>query len=459
MKILLLVPPIVYKRQPSIGVAYLCAVLREQGYEVMVRDLNVDVQGINDGDDGFWSREENVDAFIASHQTLFDGWLADIERYDPDIVGFNVWSTSRKQSVYLADRIKNHDPECLVVFGGPEAVLGDNLLVGAGSVDIVVRGEGEQTFLEIVREFERQGKVEFCPGASVRNGGKLIDCGKREEIRDLDSLPFPDFSDFRQDAYLFQGHMPISFGRGCRWRCSFCTLENCWKAYRGRSAGNIVQEMKERLKDGSVHQFVVCDPAVNQDVGQVSALCDLMLREGVEAKWDGMAQIHPGMDLDFLRKMKQAGCALLNYGVESGSQNVLNSMGKRYLVADALRVIRDTHDAGIDVVLNFVVGHPGETEEDFQETIDFIASVKDHVLNIAPGHPCLVLPYNRLYRYPGKYGIRYDRQDSYQWESLDGSNTAAVREQRVKRFNDFLQQLNIEMSCGEDDREKMEKEI
>ena len=129
MKILLLIPPIVYKRQPSIGIAYLSSYLRSNGYTVQAWDLNTEIKGINDGDDGYWAQEANADKFIAENMSFFEKFLENIMDYNPDIIGFNVWATSRKQSLLLAEMIKKRDSSKLIIFGGPEAVLGDNLFI------------------------------------------------------------------------------------------------------------------------------------------------------------------------------------------------------------------------------------------------------------------------------------------------------------------------------------------
>ena len=172
-----------------------------------------------------------------------------------------------------------------------------------------------------------------------------------------------------------------------------------------------------------------------------------------------MAKIRADMDIKLLDKMKKAGCVLLNYGVESGSGSILESMGKPYSAKDAETVIKNTSKAGIDVVLNFIVGYPGETEDDFQKTLDFIGAVSGHVLNIAPGHPCLVVPYNRLYRNPERYNIIVDRKDTRNWMTSDGKNTIEVREKRVQIFNKFLDDSKILIRCGDDDRAVMEKAV
>jgi anaerobic magnesium-protoporphyrin IX monomethyl ester cyclase len=420
-RIVLAASPVVYARQPGIGLAYLSAYLKSKGHKVKVMDFNTRLTGINDGDDAVWGIDENAYAFIEERKPQFLSWIDEILDYAPDIVGFNVWSTSKRQALYMARKIKQRSPGIVMVFGGPEAVLADNLLKGYSQVDIMVRGEGEASMADIAERFDNGLDMAGCPGCLVRQDGEMVLAPDRPEIEDLDSLPFPDFSDFEMDKYLFRGHIPISFSRGCKWRCSFCTVSNCWKKYRSRTAANVMEEIKTRQKEFDVSQFVVCDPAVNQDI-------------------------------DMLKKMRKAGCVLLNFGVESGSENVLRSMGKRYVPEAAEKVIRNTKEAGIDVVINIIVGYPNETEEDFQQTMDFIKRIRPYVLNIAPGHPCLVVPYNRLFTDPDKYGVVFDKDKPFRWHSQDGLNDEKLRNDRARRFDVFLEELEIPIRCGDDDR-------
>ena len=225
-----------------------------------------------------------------------------------------------------------------------------------------------------------------------------------------------------------------------------------------RTAGNILEEIKLRLNQYEVAQFVVCDPAVNQDLGMLSDLCDMIIDEGLDIKWDGMAQISNDMGLDLLKKMERAGCVMLNYGVESGSEKVLKSMGKKYTPDEAEDVIKNTSAAGINVVMNMIVGYPNESEQDFNMTLEFVERVRPYVFNIAPGHPCLVVPYNRLFTHPGKYGIIFDEDSPSLWQTANGSNDEILREERAGIFDRFLDDLDIPIRCGDDDRELLEKD-
>lgn len=458
MTTLLVIPPVVYRRQPPIGPAYLAAYLRDKGEKVAVMDLNPDIEGINDGDDGFWAIEDNARKFIDENSANFKKWAEEILAKNADIIGFNIWSTNRLQTLELVRLIREKDPNKLIVFGGPEAVLGLNLFRDLDEPDVIVKGEGERAFLEIIRQYRKTGSVKDIAGTLIRENGKLKESAPRVEIEDLDSLPFPDFSDYELDKYLFQGHIPISFGRGCVWKCGFCTVENSWDKFRTRSASSVFEEIKLRMKELDVKKFVNADPSLNQDLDMLAELARLMIAEGIQVEWEGMAQIKPAMDAEYLKNLNRSGCVLMNYGVESGSAKVLRLMRKPYTPEEAFQVIKDTCEAGIKVVMNFVVGYPGETEKEFQETLDFIYSVKDYVFNIAHGHPCLIVPESPLYRYPEKYNLEFSVEDSYNWTTKDGTNTAAIREERAERFDKFLDDLEIEARCGQDDRAALDKE-
>jgi len=460
-KVLLIVPPVIYARQPSIGIAYLCSYLRNKDCEVRCWDLNTRMQILNDGDDVFWAHEENSREFFMKNKNLFESWVEEVLNYDPQIVGFSVWSTSQYSSLRLAEMIKKRDKNKLIVFGGVECNFDGKQLIKNPAVDILVCGEGEKTLAEIAEKYASNGRVELCEGTLIKKDAGIIDCGARPPIENLDELPFPDFTDFQFEKYLYKDYVPISFGRGCIWRCAFCEVSHCWNKFRTRSAKSIYSEMKYRLENRRdtfcpEQEFIVCDPSLDADLNVLSELCDMIIGDGLPVRFNGLAQIRPAMDFEFLKKMKKAGCELLDFGLESGSQRVLDKMGKKYSVMDAERVIKDAHNAGINVILNFVVGFPNEREEDFYETLEFIRRVKDSVLYIAPGHPCIVHPYSRIYQNLKEFGVILGTERN-NWRTADGENNKEERERRARIFDDFVTNLGIIIRCGEDDREMESK--
>lgn len=458
LKILLITPPVIYSRQPPISTAYLASFLKSRGFETRAWDLNTEICIPNDGDDYYWTQRINCRKFYEDNKGLFDKWTERIFEYNPVIIGFTVWSTTLFFSLKLAMRIKRRDKSKIIVFGGYWSNVEAEEIFDNPQVDIIVRGEGEESLLEIAEQYKNKGKIESCQGCIIRSNGQIIESGIRPEIRTLDTLPFPDFSDFNLESYLYKYHIPIIFSRGCSWSCSFCTTFRSWKKFRIRSAENIYQEILFRLKQyPALKQFEICDPALNQDPSVLLKLCDLIISGSLNVKFSGLAQIRPEIDFPALKKMRKAGFHLLNYGIESGSQNVLDKMGKRYNVEEAEKVIRDTYNSGIDVVLNFIVGFPGEAEEDFDETLKLIERNKGCISNIAPAHECDI-EFNNIYYNPERFNVIIPKIKEYArfWETTDAKNNPKERKRRKGIFDKFVTDLGIPLRCGVEDRKDYE---
>lgn len=460
-KILLITPPVIYARQPPISTAYLASFLKSKGYKAKCWDLNTEILIPNDGDDYYWTQRKNCRKFYEDNKELFDRWAEKILDYNPAIIGFTVWSTTLFFSLKLAMRIKKRDKSKIIVFGGYWGNVAAEEIFDNPQVDIIVRGEGEESLLGVAEQYKNKGKIESCQGCLIRNNGQIIDCGIRPEIKMLDTLPFPDFSDFNLESYLYKYHIPIIFSRGCSWHCSFCTTFKSWKIFRIRNIENIYQEILFRLKQcPSLKQFEICDPAFNQDITSISKLCDLIIADGLDIKFSSLAQIRPETGRETFNKMRKAGFCIFNYGIESGSQNVLAKMGKQYTVEQAERVIRDTYEAGIDVVLNFVVGFPGEAEKDFDETLKFIERNKGYISNIAPAHECDIA-YNNIYYNPERFNVIIPKikEDVRFWETTDTKNNPKERKRRKGIFDKFVADLGIPLRCGIEDRKEYENSL
>lgn len=452
VKLFLVVPPVIYARHPSIGVAYLSSYLKSRGHEVKCWDLNIEQVIYNDCDTHFWQVEENCYNYFQNHKSLFDEWVQKILDFQPQIVGFSVWESSEYFSMRMAGMIKKRNKDILVICGGPSCGYFGRRIINNPYVDIVVYREGEEVLAEAVELYIKNGTVDFLNGCLLKKNGEIIDCGLCQEISDLDSMPFPDFSDFPPEKYLFKNHVPISFSRGCAWRCTYCSTGIRWQKIRLRKPEMIYKEILYRLKQfKTLNRFEICDPAANQDLDLISQLCDLIITDGIKVELVGFAQIKSGMNSEYLRKMRKAGFITLQYGVESGSQRVLNSMGRGYTVEEAERIIKDSYYAGIGVGLNFIVGFPNEAEEDFNKTLQFVERVKNFVTNITPAAPCGI-PHSYMLYHPEKFNIIFPKGDSNNWRTPDGSNTLEIRTKRKLDFDAFVRSLGVSYRDTAEDR-------
>jgi radical SAM superfamily enzyme YgiQ (UPF0313 family) len=443
MRIALVLPPFFYKRCPLIGLAYLSAHLKDKGFEVSIFDLNTEMEVPEEGKERAWADKLFVDKFFNEHHDLFESLAEKILQSQADIIGFSVWTITKHVSLTLAKIIKHKDKSRLIIFGGPECSFYGDSFIKNEAVDIVIRGEGEEAILEIAQRYEKNRKINFCPGALLKINGEVIDCRDRSEIENLDSLPFPDFSGFLLERYYLFHTLPIMFNRGCLRRCVFCNTMVTWRKCRFRSAENIYKEMVYQIKNYPyLRKFEVDDTALNLNLKELLKLCDLIIRNGLKIDWGGSAIIHLGMDFALLKKMSQAGCSSLGYGLESGSQKVIGSMRKGFKIEDAQRIIRDTHNAGIKVILNIIIGFPNETEYDFQQTMDFIKKNREYIFFVAFPSECWIGNTSYLHTHPEEFGVDL-KEGGDLWETKTGLNNHAERQKRIKIFNDFVYSLGI----------------
>lgn len=442
---------------PPIGLAYITSFLKAAGQEVSIFDLNVEFfHRVHAAIKERWVTPdvstliELAKEVASDNSSVIDHYVREILKTEAVIIGFSAYDTNLFFSLRVAREIKRKDKNRIVVFGGPECfpLWSGRYLIQETVVDAVVYGEGEETMLDIVRSVEKSGTIEPCPGAITKDGPRVIDCGARPPIEDLDMLPFPDFSDFPLGKYLTT-ELPIVFNRGCPHRCAYCSTPSLIPRYRWRSAERIYAEMKYQLqKYPHIDYFHSDSPSLSSNIRELSRLCDIIIQNTLKFKWSGFASIEPALDIELLRKMTRAGCFGLNLGIESGSQRVIDRMRKGFRIEAAERLLRDAHNAGLETVVNFIIGFPGETEEDFQATLQFISRNWEYIFYIGSMNTCWIDPYVYLFDHPEEFDIVIG-SNAHEWKSSDGKNTLEVRKERMKRFQDHILSLGRKISRPE----------
>lgn len=449
MRVVLVQCPAFGIDRPPLALAYLAAFLRRQGYEVDVFDLNVDLYSkTEEKNKKFWEFKyvfQWLDNDYFSREGVlpkiyFKNWADQISALNPDVIGFSVQSSSLTASINLAKEIKNITPDKTIVFGGPLNLSYSVehayylLQIENGSkariVDIVVLGEGEEILVEILKRMESKDSLKGCLGTVVMENSRFINNGPRPLIGDLDTIPFPEFNDF-PCSYKYKHRIPILGSRGCIYRCTFCDDTLMWRRYRFRSAQNVVQEMKLRKKEG-VKFLEFNDLLINGNLKQLSELCNLLIEAGLSIAWGGSATVDGHMDLNFLKKLKRAGCCYLNYGIESASPKVLREMNKSFTIEEAKKVIKDTYKAGISVCTNWIVGFPTETHEDFKVTVNFIRDNIDYLRNNIMVNSFILKYTSLLFKNREKFGVVSDKNRN--WHSQGGINTVEERRRRYDKF-------------------------
>jgi radical SAM superfamily enzyme YgiQ (UPF0313 family) len=458
MKVALVQCPEWTVETPPIAIGYLAGYLKQKGYDVDVFDFNVEAytsvknvfKHLWTSDRFYWSSNTFDQKKFFRKET--DRWAKRILDSNAEIIGFSIVQESKRLSIEVAKRIKEEDKSKLIVFGGSECIRGWRLenLLKEKFVDVFIIGEGEETLFEIVRQWEKNKKIKFCPGAILRNKNKIIDCGVRLPIQDIDLIPFPDFTDLPLTLYISKKKIPMLSSRGCFNRCRFCADYFFWEKYRVRSAKNIFEEMMKRFKDGYT-DFEFCDNLLNGNLKVLGELCDLILGSEMKGNitWTGMPVIRSDMGMSLLNKMRNAGCRDVRYGIDSGSDKILKNMNKSYNTKIASIIIRKTHLAGIPVGIHLIVGFPGEDEKTINETISFIKKNKDYIDKLIVIQPLSLRPGSEVGEHPEKFGIRRLSEDPCDWISSDGINTPIWRLEKCHDMWKSAKSMGIEIEYDE----------
>jgi radical SAM superfamily enzyme YgiQ (UPF0313 family) len=305
----------------------------------------------------------------------------------PDLLGVSSSSFCYPSGMRLLSQIKAARRDVVTVMGGYHPTMFDNLLLkDIPALDLVIRGEGDESFPELCRRLIKSESIAGVPGLSYRANGQVVR-GTPQQIEDLDAIPFPDRELLDYDGYFRQfGGFPIpeiprtanvASSRGCPYHCTFCPkLFPQWR-YRMRSAENVFQEILELQAAGFEMAFFQ-DENFSYDIPRVEKICHLILEHHLPMRFAFQGTIHHLPESVF-QLMHQAGFDALFVGVESGSDAQLRRYGKPATSKSLAEGIRRAKRAHMGVIGFFIYGGPGETSEDFEATQKFIQETRPHI--------------------------------------------------------------------------------
>ena len=371
-KIALVNPPTlkgVYHHQLflPIGLAYLAAVLKENGHEVTVIDCP---------------------ALEMDHEKL----KAKLASFEPDVVGITSMTPTIQSTLLSARVAKEVCPDAIVTLGGPHATFMDRqILEQEASVDVVVRGEGEQTLLEMAQNVADSKSLHSVDGITFRNSDQIIQIPNRPVIQNLDQLPYPAYDCFPLKRYTLFGKLflPIITSRGCPFQCSFCTTSRMFgKEYRARSPKNIVDELEFLKNTYGADAFTFYDDTLTLDRNRIFKICEEIKTRKINVPWDCQTRVDQ-ISREVLAKMRETKCQQVFFGVESGCQKILDAVKKRTTVEQNAKAIKLAKEAGLFVAISIIIGYPGETADMVKQTLDFIrkAEPDDVYLCVATPYP------------------------------------------------------------------------
>ncbi|MFH0852536.1 MAG: radical SAM protein [bacterium] len=353
---------------PPLGLCYISAYLKQHGFVTRIVDAN---------------------ALRLEDQEL----LSLIEKEKPLAIGLSAITSSIVSACELAHEIKKRFAEITIVLGGPHpTILAERTLAENGQFDIIVSGEGEITMMNFLYALKEKKSLESVKGIVWRRAGKIVVNESQPFIADLDSLPEPDRTDLPIGRYVpsvkWFNRTPFTTmmtSRGCPNNCIFC-VSIYGHTVRLRSPQNVLAEIKNLISQYGIKEIMFYDDTFTLSKSRVHELCDLLIESKLDLTWGCLSRVDR-VDEELLRKMKKAGCHLMCYGVESGSEEMLAIIRKNINLKQVEEAFRLTKKVGIDCSASFVFGVPGETKETMQKTIDLALKIDPlfaHFFRVVP---------------------------------------------------------------------------
>ncbi len=263
--------------------------------------------------------------------------------------------------------------------GGVHASFADKeILAQEPAVDIIVRGEGEETIVELAEQLPQTQKLGDVKGITFRKDNEIYQTTKRPLIRDLDALPLPAYKLLPVEKYRVTGRrlLPMITSRGCSFACSFCVASKMFGAcLRTRSAKNVLHELEWLKNEQGAEGISFQDDTFTLDKQRTIDMCDGMIERKLNLPW-GCGTRTDTVTKEVLAKMRKAGCNEVAFGVDAGAQKIRDAFHKGVSTQQCEKAIKWAKEEGIFVTTSVILGYPGETRETLQESLDFIRKVE-----------------------------------------------------------------------------------
>jgi len=341
--------------------------------------------------------------------------------HDSQIFGITATTYTRFEAVKIARYLKSVYSNSLIIAGGVHFMYcAEDTLKNISEIDIVVRGEGEITIVELVNAISEGKSLENVTGITYRINNNIVTNKEQEIFEDLDSLPlYLNFNYEEYPEYLFgyTDHVraiSIMTSRGCPYKCIFCSKAGM--KYRLRNVKNVVDEM-EVLKDKfNIEGLNFLDLTFTANPNHVRALCQEMIDRKINLKW--WCESRANIPLELLENMKKAGCVSLVVGVESGSPDIISKISKNISIQEVINFCKRCNKLDIFVQPYFMYSHPDETEKDLEKTLALIDELEQFTLPCSL-QPTIILPGTEIERLARSKGILpekfswYDDYKSY----------------------------------------------
>ena len=482
---------------PNLALAYLSATLRRAGIDTWVGDLNILLHSRIEPQlrkywelttATFWARPEVFrGSFTPPVRKLLDDFVAELAEREGGLIGFSTQSANCMFTLEIVRLLRERGCRKTVVLGGPsvrlrtpgiaasvgltgfkpqgldEAAAERELAPYLDLVDVFVEGEGELTLLELAQRHAAGVSLDGTPGAVVWHEGNPAPFTPRPAVANLDELAAPTFEEFDLTSYGSRV-LPFLTSRGCVRKCAMCYERILWPGYRHRGVEAIVAEMRHHIERYGIREFSCNDLLINGNLLFLGNLCDAVGASGLDLTWWGNAVVHRLMDRPLFERLRRGRVGAMIYGIESGSQAVLRKMRKGYIIEDADHVLRYGAEAGIQNVINLIVGFPGETEADHRDTMAFVERNREFIQHVGVLAMCIIYPHSPLAEQWEYFGLDPSSLEQFNpysvnvdWKDLGGLD-AGVRQRRFWELFRQIRGHGIGVT-GVEDEEEMTPEL
>ncbi len=419
LKILLYNPPYdkVYSRigtlhQHNMALAYIASALEQKGHKVWIIDANID----------------NV---------YSEGLLSFIKKNEIGIIGVSATTPIIHIALEILATLKQNLKNIITIIGGVHASIFPKELCEKSEVDYVVYGEGEITVTELMNSIENNTSVEGIKGLAFKKDGNVIVNPSREYIKDLDILPFPARHLFSNHKYTYPNSLhknvfAIHTSRGCPAKCKFCLAQH---KVRFRSAKSVVDEMELLIKEHGAEEFHIWDDNFAADKRRVFKIRDEIISRKLKPVISFAAgiRVDTAMDIEVLKAMKEMGGYSIAFGIESGSQKILDSISKGTTLAQVEQAVKLSKQLGFEIWGFFMFGFPEENKEDVMQTIQFAMKLNPH---IAKFHILKPYPGSEIHQEILQYGLLDDDNlENYSIHTYPVHHTKYLSREELNSFH------------------------
>lgn len=356
----------------QLGVLTLAALLREQNYEIHVVNLDDLFFEFVKFDKTRPSINDNGVAALTGatpSESFFSFVVKQLATEDFEIFGLSSICSSYPLTLRLAQEVKRTNPHAKIILGGPQASVVDVATLHAfPCIDIIVRGEADETFPSLLRLFDSE-EWQSIPGITFRYAGQVIRNPNAPVVENLDRLPLPAFDLDRR--LKDRGGVHLEIGRGCPFACTFCSTNDFFRRnFRLKSPMRMIGDIASLKTRYGLNYFSLVHDMYTIDRKKVVAFCEAILASGEKFTW-GCSARTDCIDDELLELMARAGCTGIFFGIETGSQRLQHVINKKLDLAEALERIACADRNGIQTTVALIAGFPEETRDDLRDTIHF----------------------------------------------------------------------------------------